>query len=526
MNSTSKNSLDYDYIIIGSGFGGAVSALRLSEKGYKVLVIEKGKELKANDFPKSNWRLRKWLWLPMFRFFGFFKMTFFRHVGILSGVGVGGGSLVYANTLPIPEKAFFNSGNWEGICDWEEELKPFYQTAETMLGSVENPKLYDSDITLKAVSKQYGKEKEFKASKVAVFFGEPEKVVPDPFFNGKGPEREGCSFCGGCMTGCRHNAKNTLDKNYLHLARQLGTEIIAENKVVSVTTIGKKDGSDGYLVTFKKTTNYLFSRKKTLKAKGIVFSGGVLGTVRLLLNMKKSKLPNLSDSLGDHVRTNNESLVLVHSKDKTKDFSKGIAIGSIFPPDGDTHLEPVRYASGSGFWKTLGVPLVQGKSFFTRIAKLFWALISSPFSWLRIYFSKNFAKESVILLFMQNLDSTLKLKRGLINLKSKVSTGNAPTAYMPFAKELAEATSKEVNGKPFILVTEALLGTPTTAHILGGAVIAQTIENGVIDKEHKVFGYENMLICDGSAISANPGVNPALTITAMSERAMGFISEK
>ncbi len=516
----------YDYVIIGSGFGGSVSALRLSEKGYKVLVIEKGKWWKPEDFPENNWHLRKWLWLPAFRFFGFFKMTFLRHVGILSGVGVGGGSLVYANTLPRPRNAFFKSGSWAKAGDWKKELEPYYQMAEKMLGADRNPKLFDADLALQDVATQMGHDKEFEPTDVAVFFGEAEVKVPDPFFDGEGPEREGCRHCGACMTGCRYNAKNTLDKNYLYLAIKKGTDVLAEHKVVEVRPAGKEDGSDGYLLTFKKSTGVLFSRKKQLKAKNVVFAGGVLGTVRLLLDMKKKSLPRLSNMIGDDIRTNNESLIQVHSPERKKDFSQGVAIGSIFPPDEDSHVEPVRYGSGSGFFKLMGVPLVFGKNGWSRAGKLLKILVSRPGSWLRIYFSKNFAEESVILLFMQHLDSTLRFNRGWFNLNSAVSTGKAPSSFIPRAKELAERTSAVIKGKPYVLSTEAFFGIPTTAHILGGAVIGTSPETGVIDPQHKVFGYENMYVCDGSAISANPGVNPSLTITAMSERAMSFISKK
>ena len=517
---------NYDYVIIGSGFGGSVSALRLREKGYKVLVIEKGKWWKTGDFPKNNWHLRKWMWLPAFRFFGIFKMTFLRHVGILSGVGVGGGSLVYANTLPRPKKQFFESGSWATLTNWQKELEPFYRTAEKMLGATRVPKLFDADLALKEVAEKMGHDHQFEPTDVAVFFGEPEEEVPDPFFNGEGPNRAGCNYCGACMTGCRYNAKNTLDKNYLYLAMKKGAEVLAENKVVNVRPTGKADGSEGYLITYKKSTGVLFSRKKEVKAKGVVFSGGVLGTVRLLLNMKEKHLTRLSDKTGDDIRTNNESLIQVHSPAGERNFSQGVAIGSIFPPDEDSHVEPVRYGSGSGFFKLMGVPLTFGKNGWARLGKLVKHLFTQPASWLRIYFSKNFSEESVILLFMQHLDSTLRFKRGWFNLNSTVSTGKAPTSFIPRAKELADRTSEVIKGTPFVMTTEALFGIPTTAHILGGAVIGDSPETGVIDKHHKVFGYQNMYVCDGSAISANPGVNPSLTITAMSERAMSMIPEK
>ena len=516
----------YDYIVIGSGFGGSVSALRLTQKGYKVLVIEKGQWWKPQDFPLTNWNLRKWLWLPTLRFFGFFKITFLRHVGILSGVGVGGGSLVYANTLPRPHTAFFKSGSWADIQDWQAKLEPHYVVSEQMLGATENPQLFDADLALKELATQTNCENEFEPTKVGVFFGEPEETVPDPFFEGKGPDREGCRHCGACMTGCRYNAKNSLDLNYLYLASKLGADIIEKNIVTVIKPNGKTDGLGGYTVTFKNSFSFLPTRKHIVKAKGIVFSGGVLGTVRLLLNMKKSHLPKLSDKTGYEIRTNNESLIYVVSKNSEKDFSKGVAIGSIFPSDENSHIEPVRYGSGSNFWKLMGVPLTFGTNIFVRIWKLFYHLVRHPISWLRVYFTKNFSERSIILLFMQHLDSTVRFKKGLFNLTSRISTGKAPTAFMPEAKKLADGVASIINGKSFVLGTEALTGIPTTAHILGGAVIGKTSETGVIDENQKVFGYDNMYVCDGSAVSANPGVNPSLTITAMTEMAMSKIPDK
>jgi cholesterol oxidase len=516
----------YDFIIIGSGFGGSVSALRLTEKGYKVLVIEKGKYYSPDKFPETNWNLRKWLWLPSLRFFGIFKMTFFRHVGVLSGVGVGGGSLVYANTLPRPPRGFYTSGEWAGLEDWEKVLEPFYSTAEKMLGASINPNLYDSDLTLKELAAKVGKEDLFEPTRVSVFFGEPEIIVSDPYFNGEGPEREGCSFCGGCMTGCRHNAKNSLDKNYLYLAERKGAHILPEHHVKRIVPLDPKDSSKGYRILIKRTALLFMPGRKHITSKGVVIAGGVLGTVRLLLDMKRKWLPGLSDRTGDFIRTNNESLVLVDSRLEGKDFSKGIAIGSIFPPDENSHIEPVRYGKGSNFWKLLALPQIHGRNIYSRTAKLIIHLFSHPVSWLHVYFTKDFSRRSVILLYMQHLNSTLRFKRGLFNLRSNMSVGEAPSAFMHESKLLAEKVAEIIEGKPFVLVTEAVSGIPTTAHILGGAVIGRSKEDGVIDVNHRVFGYENLFICDGSAVSSNPGVNPSLTITAMTERAMSMIPEK
>ncbi len=515
----------YDYIIIGSGFGGSVSALRLAEKGYSVLVIEKGKWYRGDEFPKTNWNVRKWLWLPSLRLFGILKLTFFRHVSVLSGVGVGGGSLVYANTLPKPKSKFFNHGSWANLADWEKELTPFYETAWEMLGASENPLLDEADFAMQELAKSIGKAKEFSPTKVAIYFGEKGKTVDDPYFKGKGPNRTGCTGCGACMTGCRYNAKNTLDKNYLHLAQQLGVTILAESQVLNVLPIGNNDGSKGYSVSFKNPTKW-FSKTKTINSKGIVFSGGVLGTIPLLLKLKETTLPCLSKKVGNEIRTNNEALILNVTLDKEKDLSKGIAIGSIIDLDENSHLEPVKYGEGSGFWRLVMMPMVSEKNFFLRIIKLFLIPLSAPVKWFKIIFVDDFAKRTSVLLFMQNLDSTLKFTLGLFGMGSKVSSGKPPSAFIAEAHNIANKHAKLTNSKSVVMLTETLTGIPSTAHILGGAVMGKDATEGVIDKDNKVFGYKNMYVIDGSMISANPGVNPSLSITAIAERAMSKVKLK
>jgi cholesterol oxidase len=515
----------FDYIIIGSGFGGSVSALRLSEKGYKVLVIEKGKWFTADDFPKTNWNLKRWLWMPRLGFYGIMKISAFRHILALSGTGVGGGSLVYANTLPIPMKEFYTTGSWGELADWQNELKPFYNEALKMLGAARNPKLYDADIGLQKLAKQMDKEDQFEATDVSVFFGEADKTVVDPYFDGQGPDKTGCTFCGGCMTGCRYGAKNSLDTNYLYLAQKHGAKIIAEHEVVDVKPNGAQDGADGYSVFAKSTS--LFGKTKKLEAKNVIFSGGVVGTVKLLLKLKQSSLPNLSDKLGDDIRTNNETLISVSSLDKDTDVSKGVAIGSILHTDDNSHLEPVRYSAGSGFWKILHFPYVTGGNVFIRLGKLLWKIISSPVSLFKVYFINSWSKKTTVLLFMQTIDSTLKIKRGIFGgLISRVSTGKKPTAFIPESIELTKGFAKIMNGKATAMITDTLVGIPSTAHILGGAVMGADASKGVIDMNNKVFGYKNMMVCDGAAISANPGVNPSLSITAISEHAMSKIPIK
>ncbi|MGY8926169.1 MAG: GMC oxidoreductase [Flavobacteriales bacterium] len=518
--------LDYDFIIIGSGFGGSVSALRLSEKGYKVLVVEKGKWYKAKDFAKTNWNIRKWLWIPFFRCFGIMKLTIFRHVAIISGTGVGGGSLVYANTLPVPKSDFYNTGSWKELNNWEEELIPYYATAKKMLGVTRNPKLFSGDFELKQLAKEMGKEEEFEHTNVGVYFGEENVIAKDPYFNGQGPDRKGCVFCGGCMTGCRHNSKNSLDKNYLFLAQKNGAKIMAENEVYDIIPLNNEDGSTGYKIKLRSSTK-LFKEKKTFTTKGVVLSGGVLGTIKLLLKVNKKSLPRLSDRLGGDIRTNNETLISVSKLDRKEDVSKGIAIGSILHTDDNSHLEIVRYAKGSGFWKLFHLPYTTGSNAFIRILKMIGAFIKAPLSYLKIYFVNNWSKSTIVLLFMQSIDSKLKFKRNVFGrMSSSISSGKRPSPFIPESIKLAKKYKNITKGKETSFALETLAGIPSTAHILGGAVMGKDRKHGVIDKNNQVFGYESMYIVDGSMISANPGVNPSLSITAIAERAMDQISGK
>ncbi len=516
---------DYDFVIIGSGFGGSVSALRLAEKGYSVLVIEKGKRYEKDDFAKTNWNIKRWLWLPFLKCYGIMKMSFYRHITIISGVGVGGGSLVYANTLPKPEKAFFNQGSWANLADWEKELEPHYETCWKMLGATENPKLGAADLALKKLAGQLGKEKDFSPTKVAVYFGKPDETVPDPYFNGKGPYRSSCAFCGGCMTGCRHNAKNSLDKNYLYLAEKLGVTVLAEHKAVDVLPVGN-EGENGYEIVFRKSTSF-FPEKKVVKTKGVIFSAGVLGTVPLLLKLKNGNLKNLSHKVGDMIMTNNEALILNTTYRKNSpDYSEGIAIGSILKVDENSHVEPVRYGNGSGFWRVSMTPMISESRPLLRLAKFVVTPFADLKNWIKVWFTPDFAKHTPILLFMQHIESTLKFRKGLLRMKTKIEQGKAPTAFIPEAHNFAKMFSELIGAKPQVIFTESISGIPSTAHILGGACMGKTKNEGVIDPKNRVFGYKNMYVFDGSMISANPGVNPSLSIAAITERGMSFIPPK
>ncbi len=516
----------FDYVIIGSGFGGSVSALRLAEKGYRVLVVEKGKWYRAEDFARTNWQFAKWLWLPAFRWFGIMKITIFRHVGVISGTGVGGGSLVYANTLPMPKPAFFQSGSWAKLADWQQELQPFYQKAVAMLGATKNPRLFDGEQALQNLAREIGQEQAFDATRVAVYFGEPDQTVDDPFFGGKGPERTGCNFCGACMTGCRHNAKNTLDKNYLYLAQQHGAQILAEQEVVDVRPAGAPDGADGYEIELCSATRF-FKKRQVLRANGVIFSGGVLGTVKLLLKLRRRSLPRLSGMVGREVRTNNESLIAVTQLDQSADWSKGIAIGAIVQTDEHSHLELCRYGAGSGAWRLTFLPFVEGRNMIVRMLKMAGDVLLHPATYWRYFRVRDWAKSSTVMLFMQTLDSTVTFRRSFWGgLRTQIVGAEKPTAFIPRAIELARRFEKLVGGKAMAFGLTPLAGIPGTAHILGGAVMGDSPETGVIDRDNHVFGYQNMLVCDGAMISANPGVNPALSITAIAERAMHNIPTK
>ncbi len=515
----------YDFIIIGSGFGGSTAALRLVDKGYRVLMLEKGSELRAKDFPKTNWDLRRYMWAPLLGFRGLFKMTFFRHVTILSGVGVGGGSLGYASTHPVPKDQFFEAKSWAHLADWKAELAEHYDEAKRMLGVTTTPMLTPPDNILKKMAADNGHPEAFHSTDVAIYFGEEAgKVTPDPFFDGEGPSRTGCIQCGGCMLGCRHNAKNTLDKNYLYLARKRGLELQADTEV---TKIRPRDGG-GYQVEAKQGRGW-FRETKSFEADNVIVAGGVLGSVKLLLTQKEDPtcLPKLSDRLGAGIRTNSEALIGVVSQNDDIDMSEGIAIGSIYETDEVSHLEPVRYSKGSGLFRILVAPHVGGDNPFVRIAKLAGIVFRHPLQVLKALTIRSFAKQTAILLYMRTTEGTLRLRRNWFGgMSTSPDQGELPTASIPEATALAHQFSDETDGMPFSLLTETLFNIPTTAHILGGCCMGDSAQTGVIDANHEVFGYPGLYVMDGASISANPGVNPSLTITALTERAVAKFPRK
>ncbi len=527
---TSTHEKIYDYIVIGSGFGGSVSALRLAEKGYSVLVLEAGRRFSDDDFPKDNRAVRKWLHWPRMGFHGIMRMELFRDAFFLAGAGVGGGSLVYANTLLRPPEMYFKNGAWGKLGDWQKILEPHFSTAERMLGVTKNPFLGPADHALKNIARDMGRADTFHQTQVGVYFGEANKTVDDPYFNGQGPERTGCTLCGNCMVGCRVGAKNTLMKNYLYFAEKWGAVILPETKVTTV----RENANHGYTVTARIGMNFFSGgREVSFQSRGIVFSAGVLGTVKLLLKMKhEGHLPKLSNAIGNYVRTNSEALVGMRAKDRG-DFSRGIAICSGFYPNEKTHVEVVRYGKNSDAIGLISTLLVGGGPWFVRWAKYFWRVLTQPINFLKIIGLKNWARETVILLVMQNIDNHMKLtfeRRWYWPFKkvmtTKIDANDKVPVHIPIANEVATKLAKHFDGIAMGSVPEILLNKTTTAHILGGAVMGENAYEGVIDQKNRVFGYNNMYVVDGSMIPMNLGVNPSLTITAMAEHAMSHINEK
>jgi cholesterol oxidase len=528
---------DFDFIVIGSGFGGSVTAHRLTEKGYRVAVMEMGRRWTPENMPSSNWLIWRWIWRPRLALRGFFNMEFFRHVVILHGCAVGGGSITYANTMLVPPDSVWEKGSWAGLADWKAEMPRHFETAIRMLGVIENRILGPADRFLKRAAEAAGVGHTFYRTSVAVFEppeGEPAgKTYPDPYFGGEGPERSTCIACGGCMVGCRYNAKNSLDKNYLYLAEKHGARVLAETRVVDVVPLdAEADGREGYEVHTVKSTSWLRAHPRRFTCRGIVFAASALGSMDLLFRLKeKGSLPAISDQLGNRVRTNAESLIGVRVPGTAEDLSKGIAIGSGIYLDDYTHIEAVRYPGGSDAMGPLATLLTGGRPGKGRIllwlGNLIRSLLLHPIATTRCLHPFGWARESVIFLCMQTLEGhiDMRLRRRWFWPFRKIlaSQGKKIPTFIPQANEFARKAAKLIGGTPMSMVTEILFNVPGTAHILGGCPMAGSPDAGVVDRRNRVFGYRNMYICDGSVLAANLGVNPSLTICAVTERAMSFI---
>ncbi|WP_262283119.1 FAD-dependent oxidoreductase [Micromonospora sp. MA102] len=527
----------YDVVVIGSGFGGSVTALRLAEKGYTVGVLEAGRRFADDEFPRTSWQASRFLWAPKLGCYGLQRITLLRSadrkagggVLVLAGAGVGGGSLVYANTLYEPLDAFYADPQWRDITDWRDELARHYDQAKRMLGVTTYPLHTGADRAMRAVAERMGVGHTFHSTPVGVHIGRPGERVPDPYFGGVGPDRTGCSHCGSCMTGCRHGAKNTLVKNYLWLAERLGAQV---HPLTTVTAVRPAAGG-GYAVHTERTGAWVRKRRQVIHADQVVFAAGALGTQRLLHEMKATgALPHLSPRLGELTRTNSEAILGAsvgpgQARRRGLDFTEGVAITSSFHPDPQTHIEPVRYGKGSNAMGLLQSLLVDGGPH--RIRRWLGSIVRQPGLAARMLSVRGWSERTVIALVMQSVDNSLttRYRRGRFGRRLVSGPGHgAPNpTWIPAGNEAVRLLAEEIDGTPGGAVTEPF-NIPMTAHILGGAVIGDSPERGVIDPYHRVHGHPGLHVVDGAAVSANLGVNPSLTITAQAERAMSFWPNK
>jgi len=517
---------DFDVVVIGSGFGGSVAALRLREKGYSVAVMEAGRRFADKDFPKTSWRIRNFLFFPKLGLTGIQRIHALPDVLILAGAGVGGGSLVYANTLYMPPDSYFNDPQWSSITNWKSELAPWYDQASRMLGVIENPYFSPSDAAMKAAAEEMGVGHTFKLAPVGVFFGDGSaQRVADPFFGGVGPDRNGCTQCGECMTGCRFNAKNTLPKNYLGLAEKVGAQVFPLHTVTKI----EEQGDGSWVITTRKSTSW-FARSKRFTANEVVVAAGTYNSQKLLHSMKdQGYLPKLSSMLGKLSRTNSEALTGALMKNNDIDFSKGSAITSSFFPDEHTHIEPVRYGKGSNAMGLLQTIMTDGTDAKNRRRQWIRSFIKHPRLLLRLLDVRKWSERTVIALVMQNVDSSLTVrgKRGTFgwHLTSRNDSDKPNATYIPAANEVVRKIANKYGGIPGGHYGD-LINAPFTAHFVGGCVVGPDADRGVIDPYHRVWNYPTLHIVDGSSVTANLGVNPSLTITAQAERALSLWPNK
>jgi cholesterol oxidase len=522
-------AFDFDWLVIGSGFGGSVSALRLAEKGYRVGVIERGRRYSDEDLPKSTWQFDKYLWAPALGLRGIMRMRLFRHVFTPNQIAVGGGSVVYGGVLYRAKAKFFDDAQWKSLGHWSELLRPHYDTAEYMLGVNKVPFDSVNQKLIRSMARHFGTEDTFTRAPTGVYFGEPGKSATDPYFDGEGPDRTGCTRCGSCLVGCRVGAVNSLVKNYLWFAERRGAQVLAEREVTDVAPLGAIDGSQGYSVVTRRPGAWFGGDPQILTARGVVFAGGTLGTNELLANCKHGgSLPRVSDRLGELVRTNSESILTVRLPQDRETWRDVTASSSVHVNE-DTHIEFLTYGPNADFVSLLYTVLVGGGNHLTRPLKWLGAIALHPLRWLKTLWPVGWSRRMVMLLVMQALDNAIALrarKRWLgrgYRLATEQDRDRPSPTYIDIGNRAAQWLAEQTGGIAQSNVLEAVGNIPTTAHLVGGAVIGADASRGVIDRRLRVFGYSNLLVCDGAAMPANPGVNPALTITALAEYAMSQV---
>lgn len=528
----------WDFVIIGSGFGGSVSALRLREKGYSVLVLERGRRFEDAEFPRTTWEVTKYLWAPALRCFGILEISPFRDIVALHGAGVGGGSLGYANVLMPPDAHLFESPEWNRPIAWRSALAPHYDTAKRMLGVAANPRLTPADRVLEDIAREFGTRDTFRPAEVGAYFGVPGQEgveVPDPYFGGEGPPRSGCVHCGGCMVGCRHGAKNTLVKNYLWLAERRGARVEADTEVRDIRPLapGQPDGARYEIAA--RATGRVGRAARTLRARNVIVAAGAVGTMRLLFRCRDltRSLPRLSPRLGESIRTNNEALLGVINRATEPDQSLGIAISSITHVDANTQVEPVRYPAGSSLMRFLTGPMLPEGGMLRRVGAFLWSIIRHPGQFLQTHVLPKWAERSIIILVMQTDDSRLRFRGGRSLLTgfrrgvvSEPDPASPPASPIALGHRIARAFAERTGGIPAASLGEGLFGIPMTAHLLGGCPFGESQDDGVVSLDCEVHGYPGLYVVDGSIVPGNPGVNPSLTITAMAEFAMSRVSPK